>query len=50
MLYVIDSPNSNEKLGKLKGWLEYHIEEAFKAAENTDSEIKCEFLLERDIT
>lgn len=43
MLYVIDSSKSNEKIGKLKGWLEFHIDEAFKAAEITDSDFQCEF-------
>lgn len=47
ILYVIDSPESNDKLGKFKGWLEFHIDEAFKAAEITDSEVQCEFLCER---
>jgi len=46
-LYVIESPESNDKLGKFKGWLEFHIDEAFKAAEITDSEVQCEFLCER---
>lgn len=49
MLYVIDSSEPNEKLEKLKGWLEFHIDEAFKAAEVTESDtIQCEFLLVRE--
>lgn len=47
ILYVIDSSESNEKIGKLKGWLEFHIDEAFKAAEITDSDFQCEFLFLR---
>lgn len=49
MLYVVDSSESNEKLEKFKGWLEFHIDEAFKAAEVTDSETdECEFLFPRE--
>lgn len=44
----IDSSESNEKLEKLKGWFESHIDEAFKAAEITDSEVQCEFLIARE--
>lgn len=44
----IDSPESNEKLEKLKGWFESHIDEAFKAAEITDSEVQCECIFGRE--
>jgi len=44
ILYVIDSSKSNEKLEKLKVWLDSHIDQAFKAAEITESDDQCEFL------
>lgn len=47
ILYVIDSSKSNEKLGKLKVWLDSHIDQAFKAAEITESDDQCEFLSAR---
>lgn len=47
MLYVIDSSKSNEKMKQLKGWFEFHIDEAFKAAEITDSDVQCESICER---
>lgn len=45
MLYVLDSTESNEKIKQLKGWFEFHIDEAFKAAEITDSEVQCELII-----
>jgi len=47
ILYVIDSSKSNEKLGKLKVWLDSHINQAFKATEITESDDQCEFLSAR---
>jgi len=48
VLYVIDSSKSNEKLEKLKVWLGSHIDQAFKAAEITESDDHCEFLSVRE--
>jgi len=47
-LYVIDSSKSNEKLEKLKVWFDSHIDQAFKAAEITESNDQCEFLSTRE--
>jgi len=47
-LYVIDSSKSNEKLEKLKVWLDSHIDQAFKAAEITESDDQCEFLFVKE--
>ena len=47
-MYVIDSSKSNEKLDKLKVWLDSHIDQAFKAAEITESDDQCEFLSVRE--
>lgn len=43
ILYVIESSKPNEKMEKLRVWIEDHINEAYKAAEITDSEFQCEF-------
>lgn len=47
MLYVIviDSTESNEKIKQLKGWFEFHIDEAFRAADITHSDVQCEFII-----
>lgn len=47
VLYVIESSESNDKLEKLKVWLDSHIDQAFKAAEITESDVQCEFLFVR---